>query len=190
MRTLFLCFIALLAAVSASAQEHLSFKGIPIEGSVVSFCQKLKAKGYTQIAKQQNTTFLSGDFTGLKATVGVVASEETNNVFGVMVFFDPSTEWNVLTSTYEHYKALYTRKYGQPTVVEESIPERSNSNTCLMYNLNQGLITYRCVWNVTGGEIEVLISNYSDIVDKGMVNIAYRDAINIAEKQNKDLEDI
>lgn len=28
-------------------QEHLSFKGVPIEGSITSFCQKLKAKGFT-----------------------------------------------------------------------------------------------------------------------------------------------
>ena len=31
------------------AQEHLSFKDIPIEESMTEFCQKLKAKGFTSI---------------------------------------------------------------------------------------------------------------------------------------------
>lgn len=38
-----------LAVINIMAQEHLSFKGIPIEGSMTEFCQKLKTKGFTSI---------------------------------------------------------------------------------------------------------------------------------------------
>ena len=42
----FLIAITLLfvAVINTMAQEHLSFKGIPIEGSMTEFCQKLKTK--------------------------------------------------------------------------------------------------------------------------------------------------
>ena len=38
-------------SIHLTAQEHLTFKGIPIEGSMSEFCQKLKAKGLTLINK-------------------------------------------------------------------------------------------------------------------------------------------
>lgn len=40
-----------LAVINIMAQEHLSFKGIPIEGSMTEFCQKLKTKGFTSIGQ-------------------------------------------------------------------------------------------------------------------------------------------
>ena len=43
----------LFAVINIMAQEHLSFKGIPIEGSMTAFCQKLKAKGFTQMGRSQ-----------------------------------------------------------------------------------------------------------------------------------------
>ena len=42
----------LFAVINIMAQEHLSFKGIPIEGSMTAFCQKLKAKGCSQVILQ------------------------------------------------------------------------------------------------------------------------------------------
>ena len=70
----------LFAAICVMAQEHLSFKGIPIEGSMTSFCQKLKAKGFTSIGRDNNITLFTGDFTGRKATVGVTATDDGKNV--------------------------------------------------------------------------------------------------------------
>ena len=54
----------LFAVINIMAQEHLSFKGIPIEGSMTAFCQKLKAKGFTQMGRDNNVTMFTGDFTG------------------------------------------------------------------------------------------------------------------------------
>lgn len=51
----------LFAVINIMAQEHLSFKGIPIEGSMTAFCQKLKAKGFTQMGRDNNVTMFTGD---------------------------------------------------------------------------------------------------------------------------------
>lgn len=44
----------LFSVIDIMAQEHLSFKGIPIEGCMTVFCQKLKANGFTSIGHDGN----------------------------------------------------------------------------------------------------------------------------------------
>ncbi len=60
MRKFLVTFALLFAVINIMAQEHLSFKGIPIEGSMTAFCQKLKAKGFTLISRDNNITLFTG----------------------------------------------------------------------------------------------------------------------------------
>jgi len=76
MRKIFVTLTLFFAVINIMAQEHLSFKGIPIEGSMTAFCQKLKAKGFTSLGRDNNITLFSGDFTGRKATVGVTSTDD------------------------------------------------------------------------------------------------------------------
>lgn len=188
MKKLLITLTMLFAVINIMAQEHLSFQGIPIEGSMMAFCQKLKAKGFTQIGRDNNMTMFTGDFTGRQASVGVGATDDGKSVYSVAVAFDKSNEWNTLVSTYDYYKGLYTRKYGDPSACQEHNPSRRDSNTSLMYELSQGTVSYVSAWNVTGGTIELSIkkADYSD----GVVVILYRDAQNVETKIKKDLEDI
>ncbi|MCM1140580.1 MAG: hypothetical protein NC453_18575 [Muribaculum sp.] len=181
-----LCII--LAALAANAQEHLSFKGIPIEGSITTFCQKLKAKGFIQLGSEGNTRLFKGDFTGRKATVAVTATDVGNDVYSVAVFFDESDSWNTLVNIYEHYKNLYTEKYGYPSQCEEYNPSRSDSNYSLMYELSQGRVTYNSLFEVSGGGILISIekAEYPD----GQVIIYYQDAQNAEAKRQSDLDEI
>ena len=164
MKKIIITLTVLFAAINIMAQEHLSFKGIPIEGSMTEFCQKLRAKGFISIGQENNITLFSGDFTGREATVVVTATDDGKNVFAVVVLFDPSEEWNTLVNTYDYYKDLYTRKYGKPRV-------------------------YGSVWEVTGGDIQLSIEKSSGVYE-GMVMIRYRDSQNVEAKIQNDLEDI
>ena len=189
MRKIFVTLTLFFAVINIMAQEHLSFKGIPIEGSMTAFCQKLKAKGFTSLGRDNNITLFSGDFTGRKATVGVTATDDGKNVFAVVVFFDPSGEWNTLVNTYDYYKDLYTRKYGVPTISKENNPALSDSNTALMAEVHQGTVVYGCAWEVTGGDIQLSIEKSSGVYE-GMVMIRYRDSQNVEAKIQNDLDDI
>ncbi|MDE6569670.1 MAG: hypothetical protein K2K43_03495 [Alistipes sp.] len=189
MKKLFVTLTLLFAAINVMAQEHLSFKGIPIEGSMTAFCQKLKAKGFTFIGQENNTSLFSGDFTGRKATVGVAATDDGKNVFIVAVIFDASGEWNTLVNTYNYYKDLYIRKYGEPTVSKENNPARSDSNTALMAEVHEGTVVYGSAWEVTGGDIQLSIEKAFGVY-KGSVIIRYRDSQNVEAKIQKELEDI
>lgn len=189
MRKIFVTLTLFFAVINIMAQEHLSFKGIPIEGSMTAFCQKLKAKGFTSLGRDNNITLFSGDFTGRKAIVGVTATDDGKNVFAVVVFFDPSGEWNTLVNTYDYYKDLYTRKYGVPTISKENNPALSDSNTALMAEVHQGTVVYGSAWEVTGGDIQLSIEKSSGVYE-GMVMIRYRDSQNVEAKIQNDLDDI
>lgn len=115
MKKFFLTFVIFFVALCSFAQEHLSFKGIPITGTMTSFCQKLAAKGLRKIGTEGNITLFTGDFTGRNATIGAIAADNGKDVFGVAVMFDETDTWNTLVSTYDHYKDLYIEKYGQPS---------------------------------------------------------------------------
>ena len=189
MKKIVIILTALFATIGMMAQEHLSFKGIPIEGSITEFCQKLKAKGFTSIGQENNITLFTGDFTGREATVGVTATDDGKNVFAVVVLFDPSEEWNTLVNTYDYYKDLYTRKYGKPAISKEKNPALSESNTALMAEVHQGTVVYGSAWEVKGGDIQLSIEKSSGVYE-GMVMIRYRDSQNVETKIKRDLDDI
>ncbi len=189
MRKFLITLTVLFATINIIAQEHLTFKGIPIEGSMTEFCQKLKRKGFTSIGHENNITLFTGDFTGRKATVGVTATDDGRNVFAVVVFFDPSGEWNTLVNTYDYYKDLYTRKYGKPAISKEKNPALSDSNTALMAEVHQGTVVYGSAWEVKGGDIQLSIEKTSGVYE-GMVMIRYRDSQNVENKIKNDLDDI
>ena len=193
MKRSLISFIILFASFACIAQEHLSFKGIPLEGSMKDFCKQLVDKGFESLGSDNNTTLFVGDFTGRNATVGVIADDEGENVYSVVVLFDASGEWKALTNTYNYYKDLYTRKYGKPTTVVENHPElkysTNPSNTGLMAEVHQGRVTWGSLWKVTGGEIEITIEKAAGIYE-GAVVIRYRDAQNEEAKIQKHLEEI
>ncbi len=189
MKHLLISLILSCFAICGFAQEHLSFKGIPITGSMTSFCQKLKAKGFTQIGSESNIRLFKGDFTGRQATVGVGAADNGRDVFTVVVFFDPSGEWNTLTSTYNYYKELYSEKYGQPSVCIEENPARGEENISKMAAVHEGTVTWGAVFNAPGGTIELSIEKSTGVYE-GYFLIRYRDEQNVNAKRQSDLDDI
>lgn len=185
--------MVLVAVICAMAQEHLSFKGIPIEGSMTTFCQRLEDKGFVSVGSDNDVMTFRGDFTGREANVNVIATNKGKNVFSVVVFFEPSGEWNTLVNTYNYYKNLYTRKYGKPEHSEESNPAYSNTNTSLMMEVYQGTVIYESMWNVTGGDILLSIEKDTAAASyehKGIVIITYRDSQNNEAKIKNDLDEI
>lgn len=179
----------LFAVINIMAQDHLTFKGIPIKGSMISFCQKLKAKGFTPLDRDKNIRLFSGDFTGRKATVGVCATDDGKNVVAIGVYLDSSGEWNTLVNTYGYYKDLYIRKYGAPTISKEINPANSDTNIALMGELYQGTVLYGSLWELPSGTIELSIDKSVNFYE-GVVTIIYRDSKNMEAKLKNDLDDI
>ncbi|MDD4608941.1 MAG: hypothetical protein PHY71_02155 [Bacteroidaceae bacterium] len=188
-KKVFSLICCVMLSLTTMAQEHLKFKGIPITGSMSSFCQQLKDKGFTQTGTEDNVKAFVGNFTGRKANVAVGATDDGKSVYSVVALFDASKEWNTLVNTYEYYKEIYTRKYGQPTNSVEKNARSEDGNTSSMLELNSGKVTYGSIWSTTGGTIEISIQKASMLFE-GIVVINYRDSKNTENKIQKDMEDI
>lgn len=191
MKKILFTLIVFLAAANMVAQEHLTFKGIPIEGSLREFSQKLKAKGFTLVGKENNIAMFSGEFTGRDVNIGVTATSDEKKVFSLVVFFDPSGEWKSLVNDYSYYKDLYTRKYGEPAFSKEYNPALSDSNTALMAEVYHGTIEYKSTWFLagSGSSIHLSIDKTSGIYE-GWVVIGYYNSTNAESKFQSDLNDI
>lgn len=190
---LYLAFIEFATMSAQDTSEHLTFKGIVIDGSMERFCKNLKAKGFKSIERDKDIATFKGNFTGRNATIVVMGSEDGEIVYSVIVLFAPSGEWNTLVNTYDYYKSLYIQKYGNPTFSKEYNPANSDSNDALMAEVYQETVVWRCRWNVIWGVIELGIIK-SEGIHKGEIMIRYLDSQN-AEiknqiKNQKDLEDI
>ena len=69
MKKIIFTLVLTVLALDLIAQEHLSFKGISIEGSITEFCQKLEEKGCSLITSENNNYLYRGDFTGRSAII-------------------------------------------------------------------------------------------------------------------------
>ena len=59
--------MSVMVTASSAQTNHMKFKGIPMEGTLNSFVQKLKEKGYTYLGQQEGMALLKGEFAATKA---------------------------------------------------------------------------------------------------------------------------
>lgn len=151
MRKFILSFALLLGAFTMFAQnesEHLTFKGVPIDGTLDEYIAKMRAVGFTYFVEHDGIALLQGDFAGYKAcTIGVSTLKAVDVVSSIAVVFPTHEEWSSLERDYEHLKSMLTQKYGKPSEVVEkfqgnSIPTTNNSK---LHELNMD----RCTWYTT-----------------------------------------
>ena len=128
MRTLFLTLIFAFMTMQTFAQtsEHLSFKGVPIDGTLNEYVSKMKQNGFTYIKTEDGTAILNGDFAGYKdCTVGVATLKQKDLVHKIVVIFSDKDTWSRLSTNYFDLKAMLTEKYGKPSDVLEKFDGNS-----------------------------------------------------------------
>lgn len=103
-----------------SASEHLTFKGVPINGTLNEFVSKLKQKGLAHIGTEEGIAMLKGDFAAYKnCTIAAVSLKQKNLVAKVGVIFPSLETWSSLSNNYFSLKEMLTKKYGEPAVCVE-----------------------------------------------------------------------
>ncbi len=113
-------------STSTSSSTPLSFKGIPMTGSLSAFGQELVKAGFRS---NGNGTY-TGDFAGYSDCKLTVVG---NPVQGVRVDFPVIKDWDSLEKSYDSLQASLTQKYGIEPTTEK------NSNLAV-YNLPGGTI--------------------------------------------------
>lgn len=115
------------AGTTTSVGTSLSFKGIPISGTLSEFGSKLVKAGF----KSSGNGTYTGDFAGYS---GCKITPIGNPVYEVRVDFPVISDWNSLEKSYDSLQASLTQKYGMEPVLTEG----TNVAT---YNVPDGTIT-------------------------------------------------
>jgi len=193
MKTNILALIAIFFSNVAFSQNqtsgHLTFKGVPIDGTLAGYVAKMKLNGFTHISSEAGLALLKGDFAGYKAcTVGVTTLKDLDLVYKVVVLFPEKPTWSTLSGDYFNLKQMLTEKYGEPAEVTEEFqsayqPEDDKSK---MYEVQFDRCKYKSIWQTDKGQIQMSIS-HTDI-SSCYVILAYFDEIN-SEKIRKNAKD-
>jgi len=89
------------AQANADSSAHLTFKGVPIDGTLNSFVLKMKQNGFTQVTIQSGIAMLKGDFaTYRNCSVIVITPKPKDLVSKVAVIFPECDTWSSLSSNY------------------------------------------------------------------------------------------
>lgn len=172
-----------------NAQEHIMFMGIPIDGNLQEFSSKLTTKGFEKKHETDNNIIFSGKFTGEDVTLAVLSTYKSHKVFQIMIFFNKETSWSNLKQQFNHYKDIYSQKYGAPS--KEShyfIKPYYEGDGYEMQALSLDKCNYATLWNIENGDIAIMMGKDGSIV------IVYSDKINETindkEKNENDINDI
>ena len=120
MKTKLLMTVILLLTIVSFAQsqtsQHLTFKGVSIDGTLDKFVSKMKQNGFTEIGTEAGVARLKGDFASYEGCNVVVSTLKGKDlVSNVTVYFPKQDAWSSLASNYFNLKELLTEKYGQPS---------------------------------------------------------------------------
>ncbi len=101
-------------STTTTASAPLTFKGIPMTGSLSAFGSALVKAGFQNAG---NGTY-TGDFAGYS---GCKVTPSGNPVMEVRVDFPVISDWDALEKAYDNLQADLTRKYGVEPVVNRNL---------------------------------------------------------------------
>ena len=168
--------------MAQTPNNHLTFKGIPITGTLESFAQKMEAKGFKRIPSDKRWAAFEGEFAGYsECKIYVYKAPNRNIVYKVVVFFPKESSWAYLEKEYNHFKGVLTNKYGEPSWFSETFKEGAStfSDAAKMSSLKEGNCDYYSKWKVDNGYIKVEIAPIID-TDDGNIRLTYCYYINDA----------
>lgn len=179
-----------IGAMAQNANEHLKFMGIPINGTLESFTQKLVAKGLKREHAWDNALLLKGTFAGKSGSgVCVMGVPSRNIVYKVVVCLPSKDTWEWLENDYKEFKEMLTTKYGEPYKCSESFKEGTyiGSDYLKISALKGGKCEYYSAWGSTEGMILLEIFN-ADGSSDSCVRLTYIDLINgkLADSSKQD----
>ena len=194
--TLFLSLLfSTLFTLPVWAQEaaHLKFKGIPMDGPVTPFVQKLAKQGLDVITQNQTGAILSGDFAGYSDCVIIVGSaDDDTSVSNVSVLFEWKDTWRQLHTNYLNLKNMLTEKYGVPyNCTEEFSGGEPDSDWLKMLQVEQDECRYVSRFAVEGGEIILGLSHIDwGLGERCHVMLMYQDGQHAQANHEKALDDL
>ena len=170
--------------------EHLTFKGVPVDGSLSEFVAKMKNVGFSYFGENDGIAIMKGDFAGYReCEIFVLPYKPTQKVSMVVVLFAAEDNWGGLERQYNSLKTMLTLKYGEPAeVVEEFQGYQPDTNNSKMHKLTMDQCAWGSLFSTQAGDIELSIAKQDYIT--GRVTLLYRDRINTEAVMQQAIDDL
>jgi hypothetical protein len=166
------------AQANKETSGHLTFKGVPIDGTLGEYTVKMEMSGFTQMSTEDGVSILQGDFASYKnCVVGVATLKQKDLVNRITVIFPEQDTWSGLSSNYFSLQEMLTEKYGKPADSEEQfdglVPRDDNSK---MHDVKMDRCKYYTTYETEKGSIQLSIEHDGFI--RCYVQLSYYDKIN------------
>ena len=193
MKKLYLAILAVTLSMAAFAQttiEHLTFKNVPIDGTLNQFVTNMKAAGFKSEGIQDGTAILSGDFAGYKGCYVIVSTLKNKDLVSTIgVMFPEHSSWSTLEGSYAKLKDMLTTKYGNPDEEMEEFQDRDpRDDNSRLHELKMDRCNYQTLYRTEKGNI--LLRLIHDDYLRCHVLLAYYDKINGLEVEAAAMDDL
>lgn len=193
MKKIVTSLIVFLIAMSSLAQssDHLTFKGVPIDGTLSEYVSKMKQNGFSYISTEDGVAMLTGDFAAYKnCIVGVATLKQKDLVSKITVLFPERDTWSSLSGNYFDLKEMLTQKYGEPSECVEKFDTYSKprDDGDRMHAVKMDNCKYYTIYETDKGSIQLSIEHNS--VFSCYVVLSYYDKINSEIIRAKAIDDL
>lgn len=193
MKKIVTSLIVFLIAMSSLAQssDHLTFKGVPIDGTLSEYVSKMKQNGFSYISTEDGVAMLTGDFAAYKnCIVGVATLKQKDLVSKITVLFPDRDTWSSLSGNYFDLKEMLTQKYGEPSECVEKFDTYSEprDDGDRMRAVEMDNCKYYTIYETDKGSIQLSIEHNS--VFSCYVVLSYYDKINSKIIRAKAIDDL
>lgn len=184
MKKTILILLSVLFSLSLSAQDdgggHMAFNGVPMEGSIRSYADRLIQGGCRLVEDGEDSLVLSGNHLDWKnVTIIVQGAPSDKEVYGVTVYVEAGRSWSTIEERYRETAELYRRLYGRPEDhVEHFSGGDPGSDPKRLKALTAGKCNYMSLWNADGGSVIAAVHCDSS---KYYIACTYQDDANAAK---------
>ena len=176
----FLFLLSLLLVFTQCNFTHLRFEGIPIDGPIEPFVQKLKEKGFKPMEKWEEMQCLKGTFAGKSnCQVFVLRNVKRDVVYRVVVCMPFRDNWEQIERDYQYLQRYYIKKLGAPDEFHSNfeVPREVERNEDKWRLLCADKCNYTSTWEVDGGKIYLEMSHIED-ENENCVRVLFYDKVN------------
>ncbi|MCR4738284.1 MAG: hypothetical protein K5846_09040 [Bacteroidales bacterium] len=181
-----------LLMAGATFAQHLSFKGVPIDGTLQEYTNAMVKAGFHYEDTQDGVSILSGDFAGYKnCHIGVSTLKNCNTVSHIAVLFPDRDTWTSLHGDYEYLKEMLTEKYGAPEESKEKFTGYVGDydNSLIMHALREDKYIWYSTFSTKLGKIKLTLSE-GEKSYTGRVVLIYQDGANSEKVRAAAMEDL
>lgn len=184
-------FLAIVSIGIGQQQQHLTFKGVPIDGTIKEYTNTMIKAGFHYKGTNNGVSMLTGDFAGYKdCMIHVATLSNCDVVSHIAVLFPDRDTWSSLLNDYEKLKAMLTTKYGTPKHCSERFTGYVGSSDNLkLLALDSGEYEWYTVFSTEFGDIELSLEKGSSY-STGAVCLSYFDKINSEKVFNSAMDDL